>query len=203
MKIGIYSYAHADLDNQIGFYQKKVFDKLGIPLTQIISNKSHPAALESIILRSTDDYILFFDVDCIPLTNEFLSIICSQIQDGHTLAGAIQSANHLNKFKSYVGPCFCGFSKKLYQDCGSPSFVEYVDGDVMQRFTDKCVIFNKAVKYWMVTHSGDELWEIPSHGLKFGHETIYENIIYHQFEIRNRTQHATFIEKCKSIINSR
>lgn len=202
MKIEIYSYARTNLDKQIAYYQKLVFDKLEIPLLQIITSETHAKALENIVLESNANYILNFDVDCIPLTKNFLPIICNQIRDHNTLAGAIQSANHLNRFKSYVGPCFCGFSKKLYTDCGSPSFVEYVEGDVMQKFTDECVRFNKIIKYWMVTSGGDELWEISSYGLKFGHGTIYENMIYHQFEIRNKFQHAGFIEKCKEVLCS-
>ncbi len=215
MNTGIYSYYNDDLNPDIAIYQKKVFDKFKIPINQIvgksavhngiINREDHPNALTSIIKNSNEDYIIFFDIDCIPLSFNFYNILINQIKDNVTLAGAIQCANHIDKNKSYVSPGFCGFSKQLYYDCGQPSFNTdrtAISGcDNMQRFTDICLSLNKNIQYWNVTDSGNKKWFINSHKTMFGNGTIYENMIYHQFEIINSENHKPFIEKCKSILN--
>jgi len=218
MNVGIYSYANKDLNRDIAKYQKLVFDKFGLKINQIFGNnilkingdfdyEDHPNMMMDIIKRSTEDYVIFFDIDCIPLSTLFYDKLLDQIKDNNTLAGAIQCANHINKYRSYVSPAFCGFSKHLYHDCGSPSFntdrTPLTGCDNMQRFTDVCFSLNKNVIYWNVSDGGNQRWNIDSHGFKFGNATIYENMIYHQFEIRYEYQHEGFIKKCKEILNEK
>jgi hypothetical protein len=202
MNVGIYSFAHETLNKEISFYQKQVFDKMKLPIIQVISSARHPKVLETIIRQSKNDYIIFFDIDCIPLTPDFFPIICNQIKDHGILSGAIQCANHLDKMRPYVAPCFCGFSKRLYEQCGNPSLSEWERGDVMQKFTDECIRFNKSINYWMITDSGDSIWSLSSHNLRYGHGTIYENMIYHQFQIRFENQQELFTKKCQELLRS-
>jgi hypothetical protein len=216
MKIGIYSYYNEDLNSEIPDLQKKVFDKFKLKITQIAGKSAlknnydfdyedHPNALTNIINSSNEDFIIFFDIDCVPLSYNFYDILINQIKDNNTLAGAIQCANHIDKNKSYVSPAFCGFSKQLYYDCNKPSFntdrTAITGCDNMQRFTEVCLKMNKNILYWNVTHGGNEKWDIKSHNTKFGNGTIYENLIYHQFEIRYEENHKSFINKCKYILN--
>jgi len=205
MNLGIYSFAHSSLNDEIAFYQKRVFDKFSIPIKQLVSSDSHPTALEKIIQDAKEDCLLLFDVDCIPLHPSFLDRIIKEVEPLNTLAGAIQCANHKDPKRSYVGPCFCGFSKTLYAACGRPSLSEWERGDVMQKFTDECRYLQRyeqvKVQYWMVTNGGDNCWDLPDDGGKFGHGTIYEGLIYHQFEIRRPEQHLPFIDKCKEVLN--
>jgi len=216
MKINIYSYANSDLNPEIAKYQKLVFNKFNIKINQIFGPpiqktnnnfdyEDHPNALTNIIKNSNDDLIIFFDIDCIPLSYDFYPKIIEQIKDKKTLAGAIQCANHIDKNKPYVSPAFCGFSKQLYLDCGEPSFNtdrRFITGcDNMQRFTDTCIQHNKKIIFWNITDSGNSKWDILSHNIKFGNATIYEKMIYHQFEIRFENNHDQFIKKCKQILN--
>lgn len=218
MKVSIYSYKNDDLNPNISKYQKMVFSKFGLEINQVsgpsvkkinddYDYEDHPNALRNIIKNSNDDYIIFFDVDCVPITYDFYPKILNQIKDNRTLAGAIQCANHIDKNKSYISPAFCGFAKQLYIDCGEPSFntdrTPLIGCDNMQRFTNVCLESNKNVIYWNVTDGGNEKWDILSHNTKFGNGTVYENMIYHQFEIRFEHQHMKFIEKCKEILNEK
>jgi len=213
MSVGLYSYATDDLNSDIKLYQKKVFNSFDLNIQQIILERqtplhvshpynynSHADALTHIIKTSLEDYIIFFDIDCIPLTRDFYNIICDDIYND-TLSGAVGCANHKDINKLYIHPCFMGFSKKLYIECGCPSFREYLVGDVGQIFTDVCISQHKKLKYWNVTDSNDKIWDLTPLQQKFGHGTIFENMIYHQFEIRNPNQHDLFIKKCKDIIN--
>jgi len=215
MKISIYSYSNEDLNPEISKYQRLVFSKFGLKIHQIIGPKikksdhdfdyeDHPTALTNIIKNSTDDFIIFFDVDCVPLSYDFYPKLLKQIEDKKTLAGGIQCASHININKSYISPAFCGFSRQLYLDCGEPSFntdrTPLLGCDNMQRFTDVCLNLNKNVIYWNVTDGGNNKWDILSHNMKFGNGTIYENLIYHQFEIRLDTYHEEYINKCIQIL---
>lgn len=208
MNYGIYSYASVDLDDEILFYQRKIFENIGLKINQIIGYaltdddkyKEHGEYFSEIINRNTEDYFIFFDVDCIPLSIDFLKKIQNDIQDGNTLSGAIGCANHINNMELYVHSCFLGTSKKLFKDCGSPDLKFFENGDTAQRFTQICKQLNKKCIFWNVTNSKDLIWDLIPVNKKFGHGTIYENQIYHQFEIRKQIYQSMYIEKCKSIL---
>ena len=38
--------------------------------------------------------------------------------------------------------------------------------------------------------------------LKFGHGTVFEHTIYHQYQIRLIEQQTPFLNKCKQILNT-
>jgi hypothetical protein len=199
MKYEMYSYAHKNLCKEIPIYQKKVFDRFGYNLNQLISELNHGESLEYIIKTSTSDYIIIFDVDCIPLTNNLVQYIEKDLNE-YDLIGATGCANHLKKDDIYIHPSFMFFKKQLYFDCDLPKLYEDENNDVAQNFTRVCIQKNKKIKFWRNLYSDDYLWDLPNKP-KFGHGTVYENLIYHQFEIRKSEQHVSFINKCKSLLN--
>ena len=215
MNVGIYSFAQNDLNKEILYYQKEVFRKFNLNINQVIIDKSpgklkyqnkHGDALNKIIHNATDDYIVIFDVDCIPLNKLFYNTLLSQIKDGNTLSGSIGCALHIDPTIAYIHPCFFGFKKSLYYDCGAPDLK--ADNhpwpgttDTAQEFTNCCRKAGKKLKFWNVTDSSDTIWESASLNLKFGHGTIFEDSIYHQYEIRKSTQQEPFIQKCKEVLN--
>ena len=99
----------------------------------------------------------------------------------------------------YVHPSFMFFKPQLYFDCGSPFLYEDHNNDVAQNFTRSCIKNNKKIKYWSNTNSNDYIWDLPNN-TKFGHGTVYEQKVYHQFEIRKLEQHDSFIKKCKLVL---
>jgi len=202
MSVGTYSFARSNLNKDISLYQKKVFDKFNLNLNQIIMPWKHGVALNKIIREANEDYVIIFDADCIPLDNSFYDILLSQIKDGDTLSGSIGCALHKDKNTAYIHPCFFGFKRSLYYECGAPSLMPYETGDTAQKFTDCCRIKGKKIKFWNATHSNDIMWESPSLNLKLGHGTVFEHVIYHQFQIRKTQQHDSFIQKCKEILNT-
>jgi len=216
MNAQIFSYVNKDLNPEIAKYQKLVFKKFNLKITQVFGDtikkyngefdyEDHPNGLTNIIKNSSNDYLIIFDIDCIPLSYNFYPKLLKQIEDKKTLAGGIQCASHINKNKSYISPAFCGFSRQLYLDCGEPSFntdrTPLLGCDNMQRFSDVCLKLNKNIIFWDVTDPGNKKWDILSHNTKFGNGTIYENMIYHQFEIRFEINHDQFIDKCKQVLN--
>lgn len=207
MNVGLYSYAFNDLNCDITYYQRLVFSKFNLKINQIIFDKNsnlpndHALGLTEIIKTASEDYLIIFDIDCIPINKSFYNIILSDIFDKNTLAGAVGCANHIDPNKIYVHPCFMAFYKNLYFECECPSLYAYENGDVAQRFTDVCILKNKNIKYWDVTDSDDKIWNLNPKNKKFGHGTIFNNLIYHQYQIRMKTQQQCFINKCKEILS--
>jgi len=154
MNIGIYSFCRTDLNPDIAYYQRQVFENFNLKIEQYIETpsndtyKQHGECINKIIEQSKEDYLIIFDIDSIPLNKNFYNIIVNDIYDKNTLAGAVGCANHLNPDKIYVHPCFMAFHKKLYFECECPPLHAYSDCDVAQRFTDVCMFKNKKIKYW-------------------------------------------------------
>lgn len=206
MDYKIYSFYNHDLNLEIPFLQKKIFDKFNIPLTQIVWQKDfdrlkntsplgdgtiwyndHPEFLKHIILNETAEYLIFFDIDCIPLSIFFLERLLNEISDKNTLSGAIQSNN---RFGTYMSAWFTGFYRKLYFDCNKPSITDE-NTDPFLNFTYACHNYNKRVKYWMPTSVDN-----PPFG------TTYENLIYHEMAVgRKIKSQENFIKKCKLVLN--
>jgi hypothetical protein len=219
MNVGIYSFCTSDLNPNIALYQNKVFNKFNLKINQYIEeptvdlHQQHGRVINKIIEQSKEDYIIIFDIDCIPLKYDFYKKICEQISDNRTLSGARGSSG--NGMRDYIHAGFFGFSKILYTECGSPS-MDYFDGeysgDTIQRFTDECIKLNRNIIYWEITNALDNVFYIPSKNEHFGHGTIYENLIYHQFQIScplkfiNSDKHIenqnTFIKKCEEVLLS-
>jgi hypothetical protein len=202
MNYKIYSFSNDDLNTEVRFYQKLIFDKFNIEINQVVWQKdcdkygslvlddgtiysnNHPHFLDYTIKNDKSDYLIFFDVDCIPLSPLFLDKILKEISDKNTLSGAIQN----NRYGVYVSAWFVGFYKDLYFECGSPQITE-IDTDPFLKFTHACTYYNKKINYWMPSYV-----ERPPFG------TIYENLIYHEMQIRNKINEEFFIKKCQEIL---
>jgi hypothetical protein len=176
-----------------------VFEFFNYNIKQHINEKSHSENLENIIKTCNSDICIIFDIDCIPLNAHLITQIYNDLSH-HNIVGAIGCANHLHKNDIYVHPLFMAFKTDLYNECGHPSLSNDDDNDVAQNFTRSCIKNNKKIKYWFNTYSSDYIWDLPNN-TKFGHGTVYEGKIYHQFEIRKREQHENFIKKCNEILN--
>ena len=200
MNIEFYSFAHITLSNEILKYQSLVFNKFGYKINQVVNDKRHYENVENFIKTKNVDCIVILDIDCIPLTKNLLTYIQEDLID-NDLVGVIGCANHLNKNDIYVHPSFMFFKPQLYFDCGSPFLHEDHNNDVAQNFTRSCIKNNKKIKYWSNTNSNDYIWDLPNN-TKFGHGTVYEQKVYHQFEIRMKNQQQQFIDKCKEVINN-
>ena len=197
--IGMYSCAQRNIRTEVLECQQRVFSKFGFTIQQDIVEFSHGEYLNHIVNTTTKDYVIFFDIDCIPLTSAFFPIIKSDMEAGF-LSGAIGCANHLAPNEVYVHPCFMGFSMKFYNECGRPNLGAYGDCDAGQRFTKHCMQLGKPVKYWEITDSGDTAWAMAPRNMRFGHSTIFENMIYHQYESRVELYQEMFINKCHQLL---
>lgn len=70
--------------------------------------------------------------------------------------------------------------------------------DVAEELTYQAEENNLEVKLWYPTSSLNKQWKLSSG--YFGNGTIYNNSIYHQFQIRNNNQISLFLKKCDEIL---
>lgn len=210
--VGIYSFC---TDNLVPYktFQKMVFDKLNIPIYQLpkyiseYNDPKHQAGTFKPIIESTDhDFYIFFDIDCIPLNVYFYEKIVNKIKDGNTLAGAIQTANHLpNPINSYVSQAFMGISREVFYKIGCPNGISDFNHDEFQSYTELCIKNEINIEYWMPTKVEIPMWKLYKNSIhigEFGIGTTYENMIYHNFASRDGSYFDYFVDKCKEVIYS-
>ncbi|MFT3705742.1 MAG: hypothetical protein QM802_25455 [Agriterribacter sp.] len=199
----IFSFYNSKVPPLVPLYQKAVFNHLGFTIHHFVDEQiTHGNFLNHICRTVLDtDYLIFFDVDCIPVNANWLNTLIADIQEPHSIAGAAQTANHLREGKNlYVSPFFFGISTKYLKELGYPDMNETNDMDVGQNLTEKITLNNGAIKYWWPTEMEEEQWNLyhPEH-TKFGPGTTYNNLIYHAFLSRFDTS-GRFIKKCKTIL---
>lgn len=203
-KYGIYSYYKSNISQEIVSLQSCVFKKFEFEITQIKNdNWEHFQFLNSILNDPlTPEFILFFDIDCIPLTKESISLVLQQIQDQNTIAGGAQTANHLLDGKNlYIGPFFMAISKTVYKKLGSPCMSSTSIWDIGALLTIIAKFRGDvSIKYWMPSSVDFPKWDLyPERN--FGYGTTYENHIYHAFESRWGDSDNIFIKKCKELLD--
>jgi hypothetical protein len=202
-KFYISSYFQSNISPFFPYYQSKIFELLGYKINQVCNDYiSHGDFLNSTLLNQNAEYFIFFDIDCIPLRKEALEIILSEINDKNSIAGAAQSAIHINGgLNLYIGPFFLGLSKTVYKKLNKPDFNGNSQFDVAGRLTYFAKKNHVNIKYWFPTNVEEELWPLYQHGF-FGIGTTYEDKIYHLFRSSGGENIGRYIKKAKFVIES-
>jgi hypothetical protein len=195
------SYSYTNLPNIVLQKQKEVFDKFNLPLTQIISDIQHGAFLEQILKTTNKNYIIFFDVDCIPLTKDLYDIILNEITTEKSIIGIEQTGEP--RYHIYAGPACLGLPVSVYHEIGQPKLQQTFRSDTAEEITWCCEERAIKVKYFKLSHVEKPKWKL-GHDRMFGIGTTYsfnnKDILYHQFEVRYN--YSSFINKCNSILNN-
>lgn len=203
-----YSYGNSNISDEIFELQKLIFDKQNLQIIQIKSSVDHSTFGHGDFLNETakncdSKYIVFFDIDCIPLVSNLYEIIIGELEKEQCIIGIEQKCN-CNTFNHiYAGPACLAFPVSLYKDLGCPSLIQNNRSDVAEELTWICEGNNIKVKYFTATSSEIPKWNLTEEK-QFGIGTTYSyngiDVLYHQFEIRNNCNN--FINKCKSILNN-
>jgi hypothetical protein len=147
------------------------------------------------------DYLIFFDIDCIPTQKNWLQKLLDDLTAPRTIAGAAQTANHLQNGKNlYVSPFFFAISTAFLKELDYPDMNMTPDMDAGQNLTEVILKKGGTVKFWWPTHIEEEKWDLfhPEHK-KFGPGTTYNDCIYHAFFSRENLA-ARFVLKCRSVL---
>lgn len=228
MTATIHSIYMKNIAKEVVETQAKCVERLlpeGWEFYQHLSETTHPVALEKALKESKTDINIFLDIDCIPLMQRALTFIVDnvvqpQYGENQGLVGAAQRANHIqNDRHLYVGPFCMAFSRRYYEELGSPSFIETQRGDVGEeltyRWTEKSGTLASAGKnphkyssdihFLWPTSSKKPLWELDF-GWKFGLGTTYgaaqisPYLFYHAFNARDPNTTEMFLWECNRML---
>ncbi len=197
-----YSYANYNISDDVIKHQKYIFDKLQLPIEQIVSDATHGEFLTETAKNCESKYIIFFDVDCIPLNSNIYDIILDELKNDDCIIGIEQMCD-INPFNHrYAGPACLAFPIALFKNLGCPSLRQVGNrSDVGEELTWLCEENNIDVKFFKAISSEIPKWKLPDNRC-FGIGTTYSHnkteILYHQFEIRKGS--SNFISKCQSLL---
>lgn len=211
MQHKIVSFYAKDLNPIIVELQKKVFDKLGIPLIQVPFTGTHGSAILQYLKTNEWDLITIFDVDCIPLSSSVIDKVLELVNDD-VIYGNAQVSNST----PYAAPSFMSFTKNLFETSIHKSFEgAYYQDDNGNTFEADCAeVFGKENlkrgkklilsyptevinKQW--TYNGNDTY--PS--FVYGNGTTFDNNTYHNFQIRHSETQNLFIEFVNNFLNEK
>jgi hypothetical protein len=200
-----------DLNPIIVELQKKVFDKLEIPLIQIPFINTHGSAIREYLENNEWDLITIFDVDCIPLNSNVINKVL-EVVDDNIIYGNAQISNST----PYAAPSFMSFTRNLFETSVHKSFegAYYQDNNGNMFEADCAEVFGKENlkrgkqlvlsyptevihKKW--TYAGND--EYPS--FVYGNGTTFDNDTYHNFQIRHSENQSLFIEFIKKFLDEK
>jgi len=236
MKHVVVSFYNERLPSDIVELQRKVFNHFNVELEQykFPENGDHATGihyyLDNVIDKSWD-FISIFDVDCVPFECDVITRALKHIEDENTLYGNAQVSNCLetNKYRAppYIGPMFCNFSRKVYEETPHKSFgftlypnpdghvIEADVGEVFTRENEKRgvkIVYSYPTKVHKSGWNKPTLWDYDGSfgGRKFGSGwgTEYDSGTYHNFQIRiseklygDTSPQDLFRNYCKKLIN--
>lgn len=200
------SYSFTNMQQQVIEAQKKVFDHFGLLINQEIDDVGHGQWITKTcenIINIDFDVVIFFDVDCVPLSEKLYEHILSKI-DQNTICGIEQTCES-NKSNGhiYAGPACLAIPKtvleKVLKNKSRFCFTEDNISDVAQRFTYDCEELSINVNFFKVDNCLEPKWRIGKTDVFFGVGTTYDDMIYHHFLIREPWRRSDFIKKCDQI----
>jgi hypothetical protein len=175
------------------------FKPSGFALEQILTARSHGAAIDDFLAHSNCDLLVLLDIDCVPLHAHSLPNLAARAARG-AVAGCVQRANHIqNDAHLYVGPFCMAFTKRLWEDLKRPSFEPTARGDVGEEFTYCYETSGSAVDLLWPSFVETAHWDLTD-GRRFGRNTEYDGMFLHAFGIRDRTNQGRFVQRCREIV---
>tara|TARA_R110002051_G_scaffold325745_2_gene430761 strand:- start:1824 stop:2555 length:732 start_codon:yes stop_codon:yes gene_type:complete len=217
LKIGIYSPAFEGCNPDYANYQQQVFDKFNVKINQCIHTKRSPRSgtvrhgdfLDEISKSEDVDYIVFFDIDAIPLKEDFLKILIKKAHGKQCILGIEQKSNRINfeNAERYAGPACFVISKNVYNLLGEPSYNETDRSDCGEELSWIAREKGIEVNYIEFTNCAIPMWKLKDN-VKFGIGSEYEGLIFHNFQARmsdidlivNNPRVDYFKKKCMEVL---
>jgi hypothetical protein len=202
--VGVYTPYMENIDISILHAQRSVFNKFKININQIPwpeKAHAHPHSdfCNWIVDNEDVDFYVFFDIDAIPLKPNFLEILIDRASFTK-LVGCEQTTEFISDVP-FAAPSCLVFSKNLYNKMGRPRFNPTERSDDTQELTYIAWEQGIEVDFIKFTHC-----KVPNYywvfqdGRVYGYGSVYEDLIYHNFQARFGRFLHFFIDECKSIV---
>lgn len=184
---------------------KSVMDHFGININYHEIAMRHGAWMDSVIRNSTADIVGFMDIDCIPLTKNAVNELIKFVGVNKSIAGAAQATNHIPPMSHvFVAPCCFFIWRPLYEELGSPSFMETPRSDVCEELCyiaeDNGVRMKALYPTFFEREPQEGAWRMHNYGL-YGVGTVFQNKFYHLYQSRMQSNVDLFIQRCKEVID--
>ena len=203
MKISINSLRWTNSDPAIMENHKKVYEHFGFSVAYTEENIPHWDWINR-VLSTNDDVFIFVDCDCVPLNREVIIDAITYCLNGY-LVGNAQVTNCIKaKHDLFCAPSFLTISKQFYESIGKPNAKNDDKNDVAQAFTRAAVEHERRIKMYFPTSFQEVplsgIWRLSSYGY-YGVGTIYDNKIYHLYQMRHAKNIDLFVETCEYILS--
>jgi hypothetical protein len=212
MNLAIVSFYHQFTSPAMFEWHQKVFNGFNLPVNYIptsgeLSNYTHATAIDTFLRSTNADYVILFDIDCIPLHSGVVNSIVDIIRDQRTIFGVAQQSNHIIKPNGsfchpYAAPACFGISRAVLETLNYPSFCPTDRGDTAEELTWLAEENRKKIKlklWYPIRYQkpcGD--WHVGP--LPYGIGTTYgEEMVYHTFFSHQQSSVDLFVKKCESM----
>jgi len=185
---------------------EKVMNYFEIPINYYPENVRHGEWMDDVVINSNSKYVVFFDIDCVPLNTKIIEDCVQFLEEYNTLCGIAQVSNHIPpKTHIYSAPAFFGIDVDMYVNSKS-EFLETRRSDVCEELCYELEEKGMTYKALYPTHyynpPKEGLWRLNNYGY-YGIGTIFENSIFHLYQSRFSENAKLFDDVCKSIVKGK
>jgi len=187
---------------EVALAQSAVLDAFaptGFEVRQVLTERSHGAALDEIMAGADADLVLILDIDCVPLTTAAIPTLAASAEAG-ALAGCVQRANHIDNGATSTSARSAWRSAGR---CGSGSAAHLRADRARRRRRGAnlpCEETGAPVEMLWPSRVDAPCWDLTD-GRQFGVNTEYEGAFLHTFNIRSPDNQRRFIERCRAILD--
>jgi len=215
MKIEIHSLVWKNTDPKFLDAHRKVYDEFDLSVNYSLENYNHGQWMTYLASNRDYDFIMFCDIDCVPITREAFDESVRYCLNTGGFIGPAQASNHYPPpicHHIFCAPSFFMISKETYFRMNKPSF-ESIHGrsDVAQEISRIADHVGVPRFCWFPTHyengpkTANPLGHDPlsCYG-RYGIGTVYgENKVYHLYESRTSKNVDIFVDRCKQIVDGK
>lgn len=238
MKLCIASYYMKNISQQTVDLQKKVIEKfnpLKIPHIVVAGEMPHGLFIDYMwalngqppdtmkdknINKQLDfDAILFFDIDCVPVSDKAIELYLARAIDGVLIGNAQRSGHIQNNNHLFAAPSAVALSKETFDKLGRPSALETPRADVMEEYAYAAENNNIKVELALpIKYDGEVFryayekdrrpyWTLENGLPNYGLGTTFGNgendeLFWHNFQIFLPGQQERFHKKCEELLNA-
>ena len=175
-----------NIDPTIVETQRRVFAHLGFNIRQDnATGIQHGEWRDKVLAKVTsDDAVLFVDIDCFPLTSEAVTKAFVAAESGR-IFGVAQTANHLPECNLiYAAPSFLGLSRATWTSLGQVSMARSLECDVGMALTQAAVRQGFPIDILSPSFVCCPKWPLGHFGA-VGYGTFYNGEVFHLFQSRH------------------
>ena len=178
---------------------------LGIKVNYTIQNIPHGRWMNTILIKTTADVVVFLDIDCVPTTKDIVNKATQYAFHNNSFMGIAQVSNHIAPYSHiYAAPAFFAISKKGWDLMGGPTFEEAPQCDVAENVSYAAEIMKIKYKTLYPTHYFKEpeggAWHLHTYG-EYGIGTYFEGGVFHLYQGRLTDNSHLFVNACQTIVD--